>query len=185
MKWKKALIVFLVIFALIYFVIYIDDIYVYITESFWNIVIEQLDREESERLLKNKNGEVVRGKDTLMIWNDHFELWKNNNEINLSIFTKEHDGILLKKVSAFDIDNNYLYVISEEGYAIIDKNNFCRIFIVVSDEDFANGVTEDKDENENYINRHIENEYIRYLDNYNDFSVDEQNILKEMVTNGD
>lgn len=108
-------------------------------DSFLNFIFAQLDREEQERQQKIENGELIRGKDTVLIWENKFEIWHHIDEECLSIENNGAFQDVLKKIRKYKILEEKLYVLSDEGYAVIDKNNVCRVFITVSPEEFTNG----------------------------------------------
>lgn len=153
----------------------------YTSNIFWDFVGNQLDKEENKRLEAIENGEIVRGKDTVLIWGNMYEIGHYYDGNHLSIENKETVGIILKKVVEYKNKNGKLYIVSDEGYAVIDKNNLCRVFITVDDEEFVNGYTEDADGNRTYISRKIECENIEYLSEYNDFSSEEKDLFKKML----
>ena len=87
---------------------------------------------------------------------------------------------VLQGVTHHKSKKNKLYIISKEGYAVIDENPLCRVYVTVPAEDFVSGYTTDREGNKHYISRFIDNEYVEYLDDFSDFSSEEQEILLEM-----
>ena len=73
-----------------------------------------------------------------------------------------------------------LYVLSDEGYAVIDKNNLCRVCVTVPDDEFVNGYTVDDAGNEIPISRYIENENVIYLKSYSEFTGEERKVFEKM-----
>ena len=154
----------------------------YTSNIFWNFVGNQLDKEENKRLEAIENGEIVRGKDTVLVWKNMYVIGHYSDGNDLSIETKEIDGTILKKVVEYKKKNGKLYIVSDEEYAVIDKNNLCRVFITVDYEKFVNGYTEDADGNRTYISRKIECENIEYLSEYDNFSSKEKDLFKKMIS---
>ena len=95
-----------------------------------------------------------------------------------SIETKESSGVILENIEDYRKLKNKLYITSEEGYAIVDKDKLCRVFVKVPGEEFVSGYSEDKEGNRTYISRRIENKYIKYLSSFEEFSEEEREILK-------
>ena len=42
---------------------------------FWDFIAEQLKKEEQERLAAIERGEIIIGKDTMLIWHDKYVLY--------------------------------------------------------------------------------------------------------------
>ncbi|MBQ3124097.1 MAG: hypothetical protein IJC09_01580 [Clostridia bacterium] len=136
---------------------------------FWNVINEQFDREEAARLQKIANHEVVIGRDTVAVFGKHYDIGKtydlNGNRIDhLSVVIEDAEGVILSGVTHRDRKNGQYYVISEEGYAVIDKNDYCRVYLTVPEEE------QDK----------IESKYIEYLDSYEGFSEKERKYFEKM-----
>ena len=74
-----------------------------------------------------------------------------------------------------------LYVRSKDGYAVIDENNVCRIFVDQSVLQTTEEYTQDKYGNKIYSNQKVDKENIKYLLNYDDFSTKERDIFKKML----
>ena len=73
-----------------------------------------------------------------------------------------------------------LYILSDEGYVVIDDNNLCRMHITIPNEEFVSGYYEDESGMRTYISRFIDDANIKYLESFNDFSKDEQKIFEKM-----
>ena len=158
----------------------IKPIFNLVGDSFWDFISTQLDREERERQQKMENGEMIRGKDTVLIWENKFEIWHHIDEKRLSI---ENNGVsqdVMKKIRKHKIFKEKLYVLSDEGYAVIDKNNLCRVFITVSPEEFTNGYTIDPEGIQHPMSRLIKDEHIQYLNSYEDFNTEEKAVFEKM-----
>lgn len=131
-------------------------------ETLWNWVVYQLDKEESERIEKMERHEVVRGKDTAYIWNNHYEVWSQSGDKYFGIETPETSDVLLLKAYLIDTYKEQFYVVAKDGYAVVDKNNLCRIFLIA-----------DTDE--------VESKYIEYLTSYEEFSEVEKKHFSKMI----
>ncbi|MBQ3124095.1 MAG: hypothetical protein IJC09_01570 [Clostridia bacterium] len=131
-----------------------------------DFLIEAYERELDEKI---KNHEVIEGRDTVFVWHDHYEICKNDTldgvrEEDLWITVEDADGMILDDLIEYDSKSKYFYVISEEGYAVIDKNDYCRVYLTVPEEE------QDK----------IESKYIEYLDSYEEFSEKERKYFEKM-----
>lgn len=137
-------------------------------ESLRDFVCRQLDKEEEERQRKIANGEIVSGKDTVCIWGNMFEIGHYPSGNHLEIYTDGLRKPVLRKVTKHKAVKKKLYILSEEGYAVIDEDNLCRAL-----------VTAPEDES-NCEKRSDENEYIRYLSDFDEFSEDEQAVFNKL-----
>lgn len=150
------------------------------SDSFWNFIAEQFEKEEQERRQRIENGEIVAGKDTVLIWENKYEIghFPDGNHLEIHI-----DGLInpvLKNVTAHKVKKEKLYIVSEEGYAVINKNNICTVYVTVPSDEFVNGYSLDKEGNRSYISRYIEDENIQYLSAFDEFSEEEQEMLNKL-----
>ena len=109
------------------------------------------------------------GKDTVYTFgNGKFSLGKTTDGVDLSMYKNDGDcGIILAFVNQYKSKNGKLYVYSEEGYCVINKDqNTAKVLITVEKQHFSNLVGED--------------EAIVYLSSYDEFSKEEQEIFHEM-----
>lgn len=181
---KKRLIIIICILALIVVLIFSFKPLVKITsDSFWNFIAEQLEKEEQERQQKIENGEIVAGKDTILIWENKYEIGHFPNGNHLVIHRNGSIGLIdaiLEKVTTYKVKKEKLYVVSEEGDAVIDKNNLCKVYVTTPADEFVNDYTLDEQGNKSYISRYIENENIQYLSSFDEFSDEEQKVLNKL-----
>lgn len=150
------------------------------SQLFWNFVSVQFDREEQERQRWSDEGNIVRGKDTALIWENMFEIWHQSGEKLLSIETKNLSKTILEKVNGYRVVADKLYVVSEEGYAVIDRNNLCRVYITVPEDRFVTGFSVDEQGNRHALSRFIESENIQYLSSFEAFSAKEQEVFHKL-----
>ncbi len=138
---------------------------------FWNLIDLQFEKEEAEREKRTETGLPVRGKDTELIWQDKYDICKSSDTRLLMIYIDGDTQVVLDKVRDFDIDKKTLYVLSDDGYAVIDNKNNCRVFISTP-----------KEELEYSTQRYgsIDDEHIRYLSSYEEFSESEREILERL-----
>lgn len=138
---------------------------------FWNLVFIQLDKEEAEREKRIEAGLPVRGKDTALIWRDKYDICKSSNTKLLMIYIDGDEQVVLGKVTDHYIYNKTLYVLSDDGYAVIDNENNCRVFISTPQEELG------------YSSQHygsIEDEHVKYLSSYEEFSESEREIFEKL-----
>ncbi len=168
--------------ALVVFVV-VAKIYL-IHNYFWKGFDYLFQKEEQARIEAVERGNIVRGKDTVLIWKNTFDIAHLSDGNYLAVKDPKAKGLsmdnVLKGVTHHKSKKNKLYIISKEGYAVIDETPFCRVYVTVPAEDFVSGYTTDSEGNKHYISRFIDNEYVEYLDDFSDFSSEEQEILLEM-----
>ena len=150
-----------------------------------NAIVRELDKEEAERLERIENHMVVIGRDTVKVWGDHYNIGKATNpytieqEGNLWIVIEDAEDVIFGGVTQFDDEDGKFYVISREGYAIVDSNDYCRVYITVPKEEFEMGYGTDKNGNKVYYHDYVESKYVKYLDSYDEFSKEEREFFAE------
>lgn len=182
-KMKKRIIIICTLGLIVVLIFSFKPLVKIASDSFWNFVDEQLEKEEQERKQKIKNGEIVAGKDTILIWENKYEIGHFFDGNHLVAYRNGSIGLLdtiLKKVTNYKVKKEKLYIVSEEGYAIIDKNNLCKIYVIIPENEFISGYTMDAQGNKSYISRYVENENIQYLSSFDEFSKEEQKILNKL-----
>lgn len=138
---------------------------------FWNSIIIQLDKEEAEREKRIEAGLPIRGKDTVLIWRDKYDICKSSGTRLLMIYIDGDTQMVLDKVKDYDIDKKTLYVLSDDGYAVIDNENNCRVFIFTPKEELE------------YSTQHygsIEDEHVKYLSSYEEFLESERKVFERL-----
>ena len=131
---------------------------------FWGVISEQFGKEEAARLKKIENHEVVIGRDTVAVLGKHYDIGKTISGHHFSVVIDDADGVVLSGVTHYDSKRGCFYVIAEEGYAVIDKNDYCRVYLTLPEEE------QDK----------IQSKYIEYLDSYEDFSEKERKYFDKL-----
>ncbi len=147
-----------------------------------DFLIEAYEHELDE---KTKNHEVIAGRDTVVVWKNHYQILKGYTldgvrEEDLWITVEDADGMILDDLIEHDSKGGCFYVISEEGYAVIDKNSYCRMYITVPKEDFEQGYKENPDGTTTDYTGYIESKYIEYLDSYEEFSEKERKYFDKL-----
>jgi hypothetical protein len=85
MKIKNFLLTCIIGGIILVFICMGEPILQYVSDKLWDVVCEQLDKEEAERERQIANGEIVRGKDTALIWGNTYEIWHHVGELHLSL----------------------------------------------------------------------------------------------------
>lgn len=164
---KRVCICFFIITFLLIGTYKIKPIRRVISKNFWEFIIEQMDKEEEQRQKDIENGKIIRGKDTIIIWGDTFELLHSYNDIHLSVkrnVSKNQyiSDTILEKIKNYKINHGKLYIVSDDGFAILDENNNCRIYIYSDYDNF------------------IQNDKLKYLYSFSNFSEEEQKMFYDM-----
>lgn len=152
----------------------------YISDAFWNFISAQLDKEETEREKIIKDGGIVRGKDTVLIWENKFEIWSQNDELQLSFLRNDLDENILIGIRKYKIIRKKLYIVAKEGYAVIDKDSLCRVYITVPPDEFVSGYSIDDQGVKHTKSRFVEDNDIQYLNAYEDFTTEEKEAFEKM-----
>ncbi len=119
-------------------------------------------------------------KDTILIWENMYELGHYYDSNHLDMEGNGISDVVLKKVKNHKVKKKRLYVISEEGYAIIDENNLCRVYITIPESEFVEEYSRDSQGNLLYRSRRIEDEHIQYLSGFNEFSDEERKVFRKL-----
>ena len=144
-------------------------------DRFWSKIESQLDYERSLEVGDDFN-KISWGDLSFQI-NHH----KSGNNLEYVSVADKESYILLKNISSYKIVEEKLYVKSKDGYAIVDENNICKIFVDQSIFQKSREYTQDKYGNKIYSNQKVDKENIKYLLNYDDFSTQERDIFKKIL----
>lgn len=169
-----------IIFRLILFFIILAGLLIYLNRGillnhFWSKIENQLDYERS--LESGNDFNKISWGDLSFQINHH----KSGNNLEYVSVSNKEIYILLKNISSYKIAEGNLYVKSKNGYAIVDKNNICKIFVNQSVLRTTGDYTQDEYGNKIYSNQKVDKENIKYLFSYDDFSTQERNIFKKML----
>ena len=125
---------------------------------------------------------IERGKDTVLIWNDTYDIGRFIDGNHLFIWEEKTSYYrVLSNVKKHRVKGGKLYIVAEDGYAVIDKKDLCRIFLTIPEEEFVKKIGYDETGNPIYISKRVDNHLIEYLDNFTDYSDREQKILKQIA----
>lgn len=148
-------------------------------------VIEKAELENQEKIENGEDTPLPIGRDTCYQWEDTYEIGRYGYE-NKKVLEVHKGGpfaYVLQRVTDYSVYENKLFVISYEGYAVIDKNKKCRVLITAPAKDF-------EEEKEYGINAYGEkmfysgktaNEYITYIEDFDEYSEREREILSKML----
>ena len=165
---KKILIITLAVIVCISSLIFVMikfDIPQRAAEFFWM----QLDREVTTKIAKEHYDSEI-----LYFWEDgafFISEYRGDKILSIVITAEETGSISFDKVfigvSEYKKKNGKFYVIAEEGYAVIDKNDICRAFVIEECDLYRR-------------DKHIENERVIYLESKDGFSEEEIKIFDKM-----
>ena len=144
-------------------------------EHFWGKIESQLDYERSLEVGDDFN-KISWGDLSFQI-NHH----KSGNNLEYVSVVDKESYILLKNIASYKIVEEKLYVKSKDGYAIVDENNICKIFVDQSILKTTGEYTQDEYGNKIYSNQKFDKENIKYLSSYDDFSTQERDVFKKML----
>lgn len=171
---------FVIILIIVICTINFTAVQKHVVSTFWSFVCTALDNDEKERQERINNGELVYGKDTALIWGNMFEISHVNKDYVLAIEKSDLSDEIIRKIYTYKAKGDNLYILSDEGYAVIDSNNFCRVYITVPENKFISGYTTDEDGKKVYISRKIECENVKYLSSFGEFDEKEQEYFNKL-----
>lgn len=103
-----------------------------------------------------------------------YEIFHSLDGNDLVIDTANECDTILYRVRAQKVLDNKLYVVSDDGCAVIDKNKICRVFITNFKNKSAEGTEVDSS------GEKTESKNIKYLSDYSEFSKSEKEILNKL-----
>ncbi len=125
---KKVILVAVIIVAVIITAWMLKFSWSCIKNEAIDFIFNQLEKEEQIRQEKIANGELVPGKDTALIWGNMYEIGKYGDNYMLSADTDGLIHSILEYVTGYEKKGGKLYVIAEDGYAVIDEKNLCTVY---------------------------------------------------------
>ena len=187
---KKGITIILIIFAisLILFEQVREQTFLFVTGPFVYPLLDKMLEEDAERQRKIANGEeveIIHGKDTIFEMGDLYCISKYglDNDKVLMLHDTSPSSDVISRIYDYSFYNNSLYIVAYEGYAVIDKDDLCKVYITVPRDEFFEGkeyeVTS-KGEKLFYSGK-TESEYVVYLDSFSDYSKEEQDNLNKMI----
>jgi hypothetical protein len=177
---KKNVLVIIISVLFVISVFSIKPLLTISSKCFWSFVTNYLDDAEQKRQSRIENGEIIRGKDTILIWENKYAIGHYPNSNHLEIYINGLPKSILEKITKYKVVKKKLYIISDEGFAVIDKNNICRVFVTVSDDEFVSGFSVDEQGNKHYNSRYVKDENIQYLSAFDEYPTYEQKIFYKL-----
>lgn len=105
---------------------------------------------------------------------------KDGNNLEYVNVTSKEIYVLLKGISSYKIFDNNLYVKSKNGFAVVDSNNFCRIFLEYPNAECSNDGFYNANGYKVFHVTSLESDKILYLSDYSEFNDDEKNIFDKL-----
>ena len=129
------------------------------------------------------------GRDTVYIINDgKFQVYKVDKDKHLCCNMDDGgDSTILRKVKKYKWYMGETYICSEDGFAIVDEQNKCRVFLNYTKEEMEQGYITDSDGYRwNFMGELEDAHYdVKILYDFNEFTEKEQKILRKMNDNAE
>ena len=123
------------------------------------------------------------GRDTVyVLGNGKFQICNTGNSRSFIMYRDDLIvETLLRRVSKYKKVKGVLYIISDEGYGIVDGNtNRCKLYITVPKDEFIKGYGFDSEGNMHTTSAFVTDEHIQYLESFDDFSENEKNVFNKL-----
>lgn len=162
---KKTLTIIVAIFIIVSSIIYINR-HSIITDT------TSTDREQNVKM----------GKDTVFVWEDGvFQIGHYSTGNHLEFHENGITTTILKNVDSYKIKDHKFYVVTKEGYAVIDQKNIAKILLTVPESEYTNGYSINKNGKKEPYSRFIDNTNIQYIMNFDEFTESEQKVLNKLI----
>lgn len=145
----------------------------YTVQSIIALITSQLDKERERDV----------GQYNIVTWNDGlFQINHSLSEDRLELIREDYTVVLIKDISGYRIKKHTLYIAANDGYAIIDENDNARILITKYDELDKYSLEYEimQDDRRIIYSKCYDDEYVTYLDSFNQFSNNEQRQLSKL-----
>ena len=126
-------------------------------------------------------------RDVIHIFGDgKYQIGKSDHDKILIVYhtpylESESYEVILADVKTYKTKGQASYVVTGEGYAVIDeKTSLCRVFVSVEQQKYNGYYATDWSGKTEYIQRRATDVYVTYLRNFEEFTEDEQLIFKSM-----
>lgn len=137
-----------------------------------NAISIQMDREQNKQV----------GKDSVFVWqNGVFQIGHYSSGNHLEFHENGVIKTILKNVNSYKTKDNKFYVIAQEGYAIIDKENTAKIFVIIPESEYINGYSISENGEKEPYSRRIDSTNIQYIMSFDEFSEMEQKVLNKLI----
>ena len=149
----------------------IKPILQYVNHAVIHAASAKMDAEDKDRKKRAAEGHIIEGRDTFAIWNDTYAIMRYSVPSLYYRYTPYGQyadyACLLENVTEYKTTKHNLYVWSDDGCAVVDENNLCRLYTEKDTTDIS------------------DYEAIRCLSSFDEFSEEERkqlNKLKEKAT---
>ena len=164
MKKRTFRILFL-IFGIV-LLLNIKPILQYVNHAIMQAVSAKMDAEEEDRARRAVEGHIIEGRDTFAIWNDTYAIMRYSVPSLYYRYTPYGQyadyACLLENVTEYKTTKHNLYVWSDDGCAVVDENNLCRLYTEKDTTDIS------------------DYEAIRCLSSFDEFSEEERKQLNKL-----
>ncbi len=125
------------------------------------------------------------GRDTVCIWNDGtFEIGHYADSNYLEFHYGEELSLVksvLEKVITYKKEDDKFFVVTGEGYAVIDDTNIAKVLVTILEDEYINGYHTNAEGERIPYSRRIDDPHIIYLENFEEFSESEQEMLNKLL----
>ena len=126
------------------------------------------------------------GRDTVyVLGNGKFQILNTAGKRGLIMYREDDLGTetLLRRVSKYKKVKGTLYIISDDGYGVVEGNtNQCKLYITVPKDEFIKSYGFDSEGQMHTVSAFVEDEHIQYLESFDDFSDNEKKVFDKLVT---
>ena len=144
----------------------IKPILQYVNHAIMQAVSAKMDAEEEDRARRAAEGHIIEGRDTFAIWNDTYAIMRYSVPSLYYRYTPYGQyadyACLLENVTEYKTTKHNLYVWSDDGCAVVDENNLCRLYTEKDTTDIS------------------DYEAIRCLSSFDEFSEEERKQLNKL-----
>ncbi len=144
----------------------IKPILQYVNHAIMQAISAKMDAEEEDRARRAAEGHIIEGRDTFAIWNDTYAIMRYSVPSLYYRYTPYGQyadyACLLENVTEYKTTKHNLYVWSDDGCAVVDENNLCRLYTEKDTTDIS------------------DYEAIRCLSSFDEFSEEERKQLNKL-----
>lgn len=129
---------------------------------------------------REQNNKV--GKDSVFVWGDGvFQIGHYASGNHLEFHENGIINTILQNVDSYKIKDNKFYVITQEGYAVIDQKNIAKILLIIPESEYTNGYSVNENGEKESYSRFVDNTNIQYIMSFDEFSDIEQRVLNKLI----
>ena len=166
MKMKRKTRFILILSLLVMLAVGIKPISHGIGKAVLQVISDRMDYEDAYRQKRQAEGHIIEGRDTFAIWNDTYAIMRYSVPSLYYRYTPYGQyadyACLLENVTEYKTTKHCLYVWSDDGCAVVDENNLCRLYTEKDTTDIS------------------DYEAIRCLSSFDEFSEEERKQLNKL-----